>query len=367
MRQLLGVEASTAPGPQSERDAVLAQLSGREDKVLLELAGERLSLTNLNKELWPSTSDAPPVTKRDMIRYYVQIAPALLPHLRDRPMTLTRYPNGIDGKSFYQKHWGGPMPGFVETVRLFSSHREGDGEYILVDNLATLVWLAQLADIELHPWLSRTVREPDALHTGTVLTGSKEAVESSVLNHPDFLVFDLDPYTYSGKEAAGAEPELNRRAFSQAVEVAHALRELLEGLTLTPFLKTSGKTGLHIYVPVLRQYDFSVTRRACQTVGQFLLQHRFRDVTLEWSVEKRTGKVFLDYNQNSRSRNMAATYSLRPLPGAPVSTPLSWDELEHVFPTDFTIWSVPQRVERLGDLWGGVLEAKHDLRGLLEG
>ena len=367
VRQLLGIEAGTSEGPQSERDAVLAQLSGREDRVLLELAGERLSLTNLNKELWPSTSDAPPVTKRDMIRYYVQIAPALLPHLRDRPMTLTRYPNGIDGKSFYQKHWGGPMPGFVKTVSLFSSHREGDGEYILVDNLATLVWLVQLADIELHPWLSRVVREPDALHTGTVLTGSKEAVESSVLNHPDFLVFDLDPYTYSGKEAAGAEPELNRRAFSQAVEVAHSLRELLEGLTLTPFLKTSGKTGLHIYVPVLRQYDFSVTRRACQTVGQFLLQHRFRDVTLEWSVEKRTGKVFLDYNQNSRSRNMAATYSLRPLPGAPVSTPLSWEELEHVFPTDFTIWSVPQRVEQLGDLWGGVLEAKHDLRGLLEG
>ena len=161
-------------------------------------------------------------------------------------------------------------------------------------------------------------------------------------------MFDLDPYTYSGKEAAGAEPELNRRAFSQAVEVAHSLRELLEGLTLKPFLKTSGKTGLHIYVPVLRQYDFSVTRRACQTVGQFLLQQRFRDVTLEWSVEKRTGKVFLDYNQNSRSRNMAAAYSLRPQPGAPVSTPLSWEELKHVFPTDFTIWSVPQRVERLG-------------------
>ena len=367
VRTLLGVEAGAAEGPQSETDAVLAQLSGREDKALLELGGERLSLTNLNKELWPATSDAPAVTKRDMIRYYVQIAPALLPHLRDRPMTLTRYPNGIEGKSFYQKHWGGPMPGFVRTVSLFSSHREGDGEYILVDNLATLVWLAQLADIELHPWLSRVVREPDALHTGTVLTGSKEAVESSVLNHPDFLVFDLDPYTYSGKEAAGAEPELNRRAFSQAVEVAHSLRELLEGLTLTPFLKTSGKTGLHIYVPVLRQYDFSVTRRACQTVGQFLLQQRFRDVTLEWSVEKRTGKVFLDYNQNSRSRNMAAAYSLRPQPGAPVSTPLSWEELEHVFPTDFTIWSVPQRVERLGDLWGRVLESKHDLRGLLEG
>ena len=308
----------------------------------------------------------PPITKRDLIRYYAGISPVLVPHLRNRPLTLTRYPNGIQGKSFYQKHWEQRLPEFVDTVRLFSSHNEGDGEYIMVNNVPTLVWLAQLANIEFHPWLSRTVPDVDAVHLGTEFTGSKAAIDASVLSYPDFIVFDLDPYIYSGKEKRGDEPELNRRAFSKVAEVARGLKDILDQLSLSSFLKTSGKTGLHIYVPILRQYDYTVTRKTCELVGRFLMQQLPKDITIEWTVSKRPAKIFLDHNQNVRSKNMASIYSLRPLPDAPVSTPLHWDELDDVYPTDFTMNTVPERVAAVGDLWAGILEAKHDLTRLLE-
>ena len=200
----------TQPQAQADRldadiAAVLDQLSGSQEKLLLDVAGHRISLTNLKKPLWPAVDGRPVVTKGDMIRYYVRMSPALVPHLRDRPLTFTRYPNGIQGKNFYQKHWHQKLPSFVETVRLFSSHNEGDGEYIMVNNLPTLVWLAQLANIELHPWLSRTVPDQDAGQLSTTFTGSREAIDSSVLNYPDFIVFDLDPYIYSGEERRRAK------------------------------------------------------------------------------------------------------------------------------------------------------------------
>ena len=347
-------------------DAVLQQLSSGQEKMMLEIGGYRISLTNLNKEFWPESAGRSPITKGDMIRYYARMGPVLLPHLRDRPLTLTRYPDGIAGDSFYQKNWTQTMPEFVETVRLYSSHNEGDVEYTVVNNVPTLIWLAQLADIELHPWLSRTVLEPDGTQLTASFTGSQESIEGSSLNFPDFVVFDLDPYIYSGKEKKGDEPELNRHAFAKTAEVAQDLKDILTELSLSSFLKTSGKTGLHIYVPVLRQYDYGIARKSCEVIGRFLLQSRPRDVTMEWAVSKRSGKIFLDHNQNVRGKNMASIYSLRPLPGAPVSTPLRWDELDQVYPTDFTIDTLPERVEDIGDLWAEVLNAKHDLRRLLE-
>ena len=301
-----------------------------------------------------------------MLAYYARVAPYLLPHLRDRPLTLTRYPNGIDGQSFYQKRWEHDLPPFAETVRLFSSAAEGDVDYLVVNNLPTLLWLAQLADLELHPWLSRTTVEPDAGRLTESFTGSKEDLRESVLNYPDFIVFDLDPYIYSGEEKAGEEPELNRRTFAKGAEVALALKDLLDQLSLSSFLKTSGKTGLHIYIPIVREYDYGVTRKTCELIGKFLLRQRPLDVTMEWSVSKRSGKIFLDYNMNVMGKNMASVYSLRPLPGAPVSVPLRWDELGSVYPSDFNIDTVHERLAAVGDLWGDILKAKHDLRRLLE-
>ncbi len=332
----------------------------------LEVGGHRVRVTNMDKALWPKADGRAEVTKRDMLAYYAQVAPCLLPHLRDRPLTMTRYPNGVTGGSFYQKHWEHDLPPFVETTRVFSSTNEGDVDYIMVNNLPTLLWLAQLADIELHPWFSRTSAEPDGTRLTERFTGSKEELRASALNYPDFIVFDLDPYIYSGEEGAGEEPELNRRAFAKAGEAALALKELLDQLSLSSFLKTSGKTGLHVYVPILREYDYSITRKACELIGKFLLRQRPRDLTMDWSVGKRAGKIFLDHNMNVMGKNMASAYSLRPLPGAPVSMPLRWGELGKVYPSDFTIWSAPERLADAGDLWADILDAKHDLRRLLE-
>ena len=332
----------------------------------LEVGGHRVRVTNMDKALWPKADGRAEVTKRDMLAYYAQVAPCLLPHLRDRPLTMTRYPNGVTGGSFYQKHWEHDLPPFVETTRVFSSTNEGDVDYIMVNNLPTLLWLAQLADIELHPWFSRTSAEPDGTRLTERFTGSKEELRASALNYPDFIVFDLDPYIYSGEEGAGEEPELNRRAFAKAGDSALALKELLDQLSLSSFLKTSGKTGLHVYVPILREYDYSVTRKACELIGKFLLRQRPRDLTMDWSVGKRAGKIFLDHNMNVMGKNMASAYSLRPLPGAPVSMPLRWGELGKVYPSDFTIWSAPERLADAGDLWADILDAKHDLRRLLE-
>ena len=366
-------EPAAAVAPPARRDDARAEAEDAVEQIRrirrdghLEVGGYRIHVTNMDKVLWPATDEGAAATKGDMLAYYARVAPFLLPHLRDRPITMTRYPNGIAGKSFYQKHWERDPPPFIERTQVFSSSNEGDVEYLMVNNLPTLLWLAQLADIELHPWLSRTTAEPDAARLTERFTGSREELRASALNYPDFIVFDLDPYIYSGEEGAGDEPELNRRAFAKTGEAALALKELLDQLSLSSFLKTSGKTGLHVYVPVLREYDYSVTRKACELIGRFLLRSRPRDLTMEWSVGKRAGKIFLDHNMNVMGKNMASVYSLRPLPGAPASMPLRWDELGSVYPSDFTIRSAPERLAETGDLWADILDAKHDLRRLLE-
>jgi bifunctional non-homologous end joining protein LigD len=293
------------------------------------------------------------------------VAPALLRHLRDRPLTLVRLPNGITGGSFYQKHYAQPLPPFVQTVRLYSDHEAGDGDYILGNNLATLVWLAQLADLELHTWSSRTRPEPDALGRPTVFSGSLAAIQASVLNYPDFVVFDLDPYLYSGREAAGAEPELHRDGFMATCQVALWLKELLDSLGLAAFVKTTGRTGLHVYVPIVRRLDYAQTHAVAETIAQHLVRRDPKRVTADWAVERRRGKVFVDYNQNARGKTLASIYSPRALPWAAVSMPVGWDELGRVFPTDHTLLTVPERLRQRGDLWAGILEAKRDLSALL--
>ncbi len=362
-------EASAPAGDAArlltEAEEALAQIARIKRDGRIEIGGYKIAVTNLDKTLWPETAARPAVAKGEMLAYYARASPLLLPHLRDRPLTLTRYPNGIDGQSFYQKRWEHELPPFAETVRLFSTAAEGDVDYLMVNNLPTLLWLAQLADIELHPWLSRASAEADASQLAERFTGSKDELRASVLNYPDFIVFDLDPYIYSGAEKAGDEPELNRRAFAKTAEIALALKDILDQLSLSSFLKTSGKTGLHVYVPIAREHDYSVARKACELIGKFLLRQRPREVTMEWSVAKRAGKIFLDHNMNVMGKNMASVYSLRPLPGAPVSMPLRWSELSDVYPSDFTIGAAHERLAAVGDLWSDILDAKHDLRRLL--
>jgi bifunctional non-homologous end joining protein LigD len=334
-------------------------------QLTLKVDGHEIAFSNLNKVFWPALGDQRPLTKRDLVVYFARVAPYLLPHLRDRPLTLVRFPNGITGGHFYQKHWEQTLAPFVETVLLYSDQNKGDGEYLLGNNLPTLLWLGQIADIELHTWYSRVNPADDAEGLPTTFAGSLANMQQSVLNYPDFVVFDLDPYLYSGKEARGAEPELHAEGFAATSEVALWLKELLDGLGLASFVKTTGRTGLHIYVPIVRSLDHHATHSISETLARFLVQQHPAQVTAEWAVDKRKGKVFADYNQNVRGKTLASIYSPRVLPWAAVSMPLRWDEVGKVFPTDFTILTAPDRLKQVGDLWSGILSAKHDLAGLL--
>jgi bifunctional non-homologous end joining protein LigD len=336
------------------------------EKLTLKVEGHEIALSNLNKVFWPAHGSQRALTKRDLIVYFAKVSGYLLPHVKDRPLTLVRFPNGINGGHFYQKHYEQGLPAYVETTWLYSDQNKGDGEYIRINNLATLLWLGQLADIELHTWYSRVNPAGDAEGTPTTFAGSLENMHQSVLNYPDFVVFDLDPYLYSGKEARGAEPELHPEGFAATSQAALWLKEMLDGLGLTGFVKTTGRTGLHIYVPIARTLDYHATHSVSETLARYLAQQHPREITIEWAVDKRKGKVFADYNQNVRGKTLASIYSPRVLPWAAVSMPLRWDEVGRgVFPTDFTILTAPERLAQVGDLWAGILEAKHDLGGLL--
>lgn len=350
----------------SEVESILAQLEDSRDEFSLKVGKHRVRVTNMSKALWPETKEQRALTKRDLLTYLTKVSPYLLPHMKDRPLTLTRYPNGIAEQHFYQKHWEGKLPAFVETVTIYSGHNEGDGEYLLCNNLPTLLWLAQLADIELHTWYSRVSPEPDGGHLPLTTSGSEEKIREGILSYPDFIVFDLDPYIYSGEEKKGDEPALNRKAFEKTCDVAMWLKEILDALSLSSFVKTTGRTGLHVYVPILRQLDYGAVRSAAETIGKFLVRAHPRDITMEWSVPKRTGKVFYDHNQNVRGKTLASIYSPRPSAKAAVSMPVGWDELRETYPTDFTILTAPERLAKVGDLWENILKEKHDIESLLE-
>lgn len=343
---------------------VLAQLENSRANFVIDVGGEAIKLTNLDKEFWPAHGETPPRTKRDLVRYYARVAPYLLPHLKDRPLTLTRYPNGINGGLFYQKHYSQPLPPFVETVDIWSNHRADRGAYILCNNLPTLVWLAQIADLEIHAWMARTDPRPDSVGEGQDFGSSNEALEESALNYPDYVVFDLDPYIYSGKEKKGEEPEFNRRGWAKTVEVAMALRELLDQMRLSSFIKTTGKTGIHIYCPLVRNLDYDTVRAMTQTIGGFLVGQRPKEITMEWSTDKRTGKVFFDANQNTIGKTLAAQYSLRPTAWAGVSMPIAWSELAEVDPVAWNMDTVPTRLEARGDAWADILAHKNDLSNI---
>jgi bifunctional non-homologous end joining protein LigD len=345
------------PPPQSGNlTKVLEQLRNQRNNFEIEIERQKLSLSNLDKAIWPAVGSGAAVTKRDLLLYLTEVSPYLLPHLKDRPLTLTRYPNGIQGEHFYQKHSADALPPFVKTFAL-SESESGSQDYLVCNNLATLLWLGQLANVDIHTWFSRVTPGPIPSSSGKSIDETPEFFS----HYPDFIVFDIDPYIYSGNEPAGAEPELNRYAFEHTGKVALWLKDILDSLSLNSFLKTSGKTGLHIYVPLIRQFDFHEVHAAAKTIASFLLQNHPQDITIEWSVASRTGKVFLDYNQNVRGKTLASIYSPRPTPQATVSAPLLWAEISTAYPTDFTILNMPGRLAKKGDLWIDILNKRSDL------
>ncbi len=372
MRDDLEASSIQRPGAvgthaQSTIDDIVDQLARAKATCTLEVGEHRIKLTNLDRVYWPddAAQRLRAYTKRDLIEYLARISPCMLPHLADRPLTMIRMPEGIHGERFFQKHWEQARPEFVESITVFSGTKDESHDYLLCNNLPTLLWLAQSGTLEYHVWHSRAKPGPDAPHAGNDYASSLESLEASILNFPDYVLFDLDPYIYSGKEAKGAEPELNTVAFEKGKEVAFRLRELLQSMKLDAIVKTSGKTGLHVFVPIERTIDFDAARHVSELFGAHLMRLHPRDITQEWSIPKRTGKIFMDFNMNVRGKTLNVAYSPRGAPGAPVSMPLSWEDLAGAHPLDFTMANAPQRLAKTGDLWANALTRKQNIQHTL--
>ena len=277
-------------------------------------------LSNIDKPFFPDG-----YTKGDLIAYYASIAPLLLPHLRDRAIVLARFPDGADGDWFYEKQAPSHKPAWLPTAPLFSGHRGDDIDFVTAPDVESLLWIANLGAIEIHPWLSRI-----------------QTAES-----PDFAIFDLDP-------AEGA-------TWDQVVTVAEVIRVALQRLGLVGYPKTSGATGLHVYVPLDPVHPYERVRKFVETVGRFVVGADPDLATMEWDIPKRKGRVFIDHNQNVGGKTIASVYSVRPRAGATVSTPILWDEVGRVDPADFTIGTIWERVSRHGDLFAPVLRGGQTL------
>jgi bifunctional non-homologous end joining protein LigD len=343
--------------------AALRALERAGDDVELVLDGARVAITHLDKVLWTARAaqHMPSRTRRDQLRYLLQVAPVLLAHVRDRPLTLIRQPGGIDARRFVHFHYEQPLPAFVETIDIWSEKARKAEPYLLCNNAATLAWLAHVGALEIHPWHSRGRKARDAKGAGADYAGSLAGLESSVLNRPDFVVCDLDPYLYAGTERPGAQPEFNAQAWSRCKEVALSLKFVLDAMGVRAVVKTSGKTGLHVLVPIVRTLTYDATRAIATILGRHVAQRLPRLVTLDQRVSARAGRIFFDYGMNARVKTLIAPYSPRGVPGAPVAMPIDWSALPDAMPLDFTIDNVPRLLERYGDLWADVLGDKQDL------
>ena len=302
--------------PRDKREAIIA-VDGRE-----------VRLTNLGKPFWPEDG----ITKGDLLQYYADVARVLLPHLRNRAMVMKRYPNGARGKFFFMKRAPSPRPEWIQTCAI--EHRSGNViDFPVIQDRASLLWVINLGCIDLNPWYARC-DEDDC---------------------PDYLHFDLDP-------VPGA-------TFAKVLETSLLVHEALHALKMPTFVKTTGSKGVHMYVPIVRGPTQKQVWTFAKALAQTLAADNPKLLTAEYRIANRPrGRVLVDYNQNAWGRTLASVYSPRPRPRAPVSTPVSWKEIEKgIAIDDFRIDNVPARVTRLGDLWSPLNEARgrFDLRKLL--
>ncbi len=288
-------------------------------EVQLTLGQHRVKLTNLSKVFWEDEQ----ITKRDLLQYYADVSPYLLPHLADRAMVMKRYPNGAYGKCFFMKRVPEPHPEWLETCAI--THRSGNViDFPMIQDLASLLWVVNLGCIDLNQWYGRC----------------------DDVDRPDYVHFDLDP-------VPGA-------TFETVLEAALVVREALTSLGMVPLVKTTGSSGVHIYVPIVRGILQKKVWTFAKALARTLAAQNPELLTAEYRIAKRPeGRVLVDYNQNAWGQTLASIYSVRPKPRATVSTPLSWGEVEKgVEMSDFTIANVPARLKQLGDLWKPLLAAR---------
>jgi bifunctional non-homologous end joining protein LigD len=310
---------ATATTPRSPARGASSIIPAGVRDAVVETDGHSVSLTNLEKPFWPKLG----LTKGDLLRYYASVAPVLLPHLRDRAMVMKRYPNGATGKCFFMKRAPSPRPDWIETCAI----EHGSGSIIdfpMVQDLASLLWVVNLGCIDLNQWYARC----------------------DDVNRPDYLHFDLDP-------VVGA-------TFARVRETALLVREALEALGMTVLAKTTGSSGIHLYVPIVRGPLQKEVWKFAKELARVMEARAPKLITAEYRIAQRPrGRVLVDYNQNAWGRTLASVYSPRPTPKASVSTPVTWAEIEKgVEIEDFRIDNVPARVKQLGDLWKPLLAAR---------
>jgi DNA ligase D len=316
-------------------------MAADKEHVVLDVDGRELRVSNADRVIFPPTERSRAVTKLDLVNYYIAVGDGIMRALMRRPTTLERWPKGVHpgivpstreqggGDAFFQKRVPRGAPEYVQTATIeFPSGRTADE--VCPTEIAVVGWAAQMGTITFHPW---PVRRED-------------------LNHPDELRIDLDP-----------QPGTD---FADAVRVAAEARALLEELEYVGFPKTSGGRGVHIYVRIEPRWTFTDMRHAAIAFGRELERRLPGQVTTNWWKEERGERIFVDYNQNARDRTIASAYSVRPRPGAPVSAPLEWEELDRIQPEDFTVTSMPARFAEVGDRHAAIDDTAHSLEPLLE-
>ena len=293
----------------------------------MKINGHELTITNPDKIYWPDEN----ITKGDVVNYYNSIHKYILPYLKDRPQSLKRNPNGISDEGFYHKDAGGAAPDWVESIKLYSEAADKKIDYIVCNNRATLLYMNNLGCIEINPWNSK----------------------KGTLDSPDYLVMDIDPSEKS--------------SFDDVVDAALVIKSVLDKAGAPSYCKTSGATGLHIYIPVKAMYDYEQIRSFAEIIAKLAEAQLPQTTTTERALNKRAGKIYLDYLQNKRGQTLASVYSLRPKPGATISTPLLWKEVKKgLSPLQFNIKTIGARLEKKGDLFGNVLKEKIDLKKCLK-
>jgi bifunctional non-homologous end joining protein LigD len=349
------------------RRRLLAALDTDAPAATLEVESHAVPVSHLDRVYWPAEPalDAPAVTKRDFLRYLVEASGPMLSHLKDRPLTLFRWPEGLTGRRVLMKHWEIRLPAFVEEVEIFSESKGHPDRYIVCNNLATLLWLGQMGALEIHAWHSRIRPGRDSPVRSTDFASSLRSLRRSIVEHPDYLLFDLDPFIYTGRETREKQPEFSEHAFARSREVALRLKALLDSMSLRSFVKTSGKTGLHVVVPLRRTLRYDAVRDVARQVGEHLARAHRDWISVDWSVDKRAGKVFIDFNMNVRGKSMTAPYSPRGLPAAPVSMPLEWGALARAHPLDYRIGTLLATIDRRTDAWARLEASAQSLEDAL--
>jgi bifunctional non-homologous end joining protein LigD len=316
-----------APAPVKVSGSRRTLLNPSDETQTRKVNGHDLSFTHLSKIFWPKEK----YTKRDLLNYYYQVAPYILPWLKDRPQSLNRHPNGIAGPGFYQKNVSGKVPDWITTFPYHSADDEKEREFLVCTDEASLLYMISLGCIELNPWSSRTAK-PD---------------------NPDWCIIDLDPD--------------KKTPFEKVIEAAQVTRQILAAAGVTSYCKTSGSTGLHIYFPLGARYTYEHSKEFARIVVQHVQEKIPGFTTIERMTSARKGKMYLDFLQNRPQATIAAPYSVRPKPGATVSAPLHWEEVKKGMTTqDFTMKNMPARLKEMGDLFKPVLGKGIDMEKALK-